>query len=108
MVVNVTDQNFEEKVIEKSEEIPVVVDFWSNWCPPCNIFGPILEKIAEKQKEKFILVKAHIDQAPETSGKYGIESIPSVKMFKNGKVIDEFLGAIPESDVIEWLNKNLK
>ena len=108
MVINVTDKDFKEEVIEKSEEIPVVVDFWSNWCPPCHILGPILEKIAEEQKGKFILAKADIDQALEISRKYGIESIPNVKMFKNGKVVDGFVGAIPEPNVKEWLNKNLK
>jgi len=108
MIINVTDKNFKEKVIEKSEEIPVVVDFWSEWCPPCNILGPILEKIAEEQKEKFILAKANTEQTLENSRKYGIESIPNIKMFKNGKLVNGFIGAIPESDVREWFNKNLE
>ncbi len=107
MIINITDKDFKEKVIEKSEEIPVVVDFWSEWCPPCNILGPILEKIAEEQKEKFILAKANTEQTLENSRKYGVESIPNIKMFKNGKLVGGFIGAIPESDVREWLDKNL-
>ena len=107
MVVNVTDQNFEEKVIKKSEEIPVVVDFWSWWRPPCNMLGPILEKVAEEQKEKFILAKANTNQARKRAIEYGVMSIPNVKMFKNGEIVDEFVGAMPEDSVKEWLDENL-
>lgn len=107
MVVNVTDEDFENKVIKKSEEIPVVVDFWSQWCPPCNMLGPILEKVAEEQKEKFILVKANTDEARTRALQYGVMSIPNVKMFKKGKIVDGFVGAIPEESVKEWLDKNL-
>jgi len=107
MILDVTDQDFKEKVIEKSEEILVVVDFWATWCPPCIILSPILEKLAEEQKGKFVLIKVNVDQAPKTSREYGIMSIPSVKMFKQGKLTDEFLGAMPEPNVREWINKNL-
>ena len=107
MVINVTDQDFQEKVIEKSEEIPIVVDFWAAWCMPCLMLSPALEKFAEEYKGKFTLVKVNVEQAPETSRKYAVMSIPSVKMFKNGEITDEFVGAIPESNIKEWLNKNL-
>jgi len=106
--MDVTDQDFKEKVIEKSKEIPVIVDFWATWCTPCFMLGPILEKIAQEQKEKFVLAKVDVDQAQNNATKYRIMSIPNVKMFKDGKVVDEFVGAIPESSVREWLNKNLE
>jgi len=108
MVMNVTDLDFKEKVMEKSKEIPVVVDFWAQWCQPCLMLGPILEEFEEESKSKFILVKINVDMAPETSKQYGIMSIPSVKMFKQGKPTAEFIGALPKEQVEGWLNKNLE
>ena len=106
-IAEVNDNDFQEKVIEKSKEIPVVVDFWATWCMPCLMLGPVLEKLAEEYKGKFILAKVNVDVARETAMKYGIMSIPSVKMFKNGEIVDEFIGALPEGRVKEWLEKNL-
>jgi len=108
MVMNVTDLDFKEKVIEKSKETPIVADFWAQWCPPCLILGPILEEIEEESKNKFILAKINVDNAPETSKQYNIMSIPSVKIFKQGGKIAEFVGALPKKQVKEWLNKNLE
>ena len=105
--MDVTDQDFEEKVIIKSMEIPVVVDFWAEWCQPCLILSPTLEKFAEEYNRKFVLVKVNVDNARIKAQEYGIMSIPNVKMFRNGKVVDGFIGAIPEPNVKEWLNKNL-
>jgi putative thioredoxin len=107
MAIDVTDQNFVERIIKKSKEIPIVVDFWAKWCQPCLILGPILEGFEKKLDGKFILAKVNVDDAPKMSEEYKIESIPNVKMIKNGKVADEFIGSIPESNVEEWLNKNL-
>jgi len=107
-IINVTDENFEEEVIIKSMEIPVVVDFWATWCSPCLMLSPALEKFAEEYKEKFILVKVNVDDARVKSQEYNVMSIPSVKMFKDGKIVDEFVGAIPEDNVKEWLDKNLE
>jgi len=108
MVIKVIDVDFKEKVIEKSKEIPVIVDFWAQWCQPCLILGPILEELEEESKSKFILAKINVDEAPETSKQYSIMSIPSVKMFKQGRPIAEFIGALPKEQVKEWLNKNLE
>ncbi len=105
--IEVDDSNFEEEVIKQSEKIPVVVDFWAQWCMPCLVLGPVLEKIAEKYKGKFILAKLNVDKSPITSQKYKIMSIPNVKMFKDGKIVDEFVGALPEFQVQNWLDKNL-
>ncbi len=107
MKIDVDDKNFEEEVIKKSEDKPVVVDFWASWCMPCNMLGPVLENLTEKNQEKFILAKVNVDNAPKVSAQYSIRSIPAVKLFKGGKVIDEFVGALPEPAVSEWLNKNL-
>lgn len=108
MVMNITDIDFKEKVIEKSKETPIVVDFWAQWCQPCLTLSPILEELEEESKSKFILAKINVDEAPETSKQHSIMSIPSVKMFKQGKQIAEFVGALPKEQVKEWLDKNLE
>jgi len=105
--IEVNDGNFEEKVIEQSKKIPVVVDFWAQWCMPCLILSPILEKLVEEYKGKFVLAKCNVDEARNQATKYSVMSIPCIKMFKDGEIVDEFVGAIPEPNVREWLNKNL-
>ena len=106
-IIEVDDKNFEKKVIEKSKEIPVIVDFFATWCFPCKILSPILEKIAEEYKGKIILAKVNVDEAREHAIKYNIQAVPTVKFFKDGKVLDEFVGVMPEERIKEWLNKNL-
>ena len=108
MVMNATDLDFKEKVVKKSKEIPVVIDFWASWCYPCQMLGPILEELEKEFRGKFLLIKINVDSAPETSKQYNIMSIPSVKMFKQGKPIAEFVGAMPNEQVKEWLDKNLE
>jgi len=105
--ISVDDSNFERDVIEKSKDVPVVVDFWATWCMPCMMLGPTLEKLAEEYKGRFILAKLNVDGNPMVSQKYGIMSIPSVKLFKNGGVVDEFVGALPEPQVRNWVETNL-
>jgi len=105
--IDVSDENFQEEVIERSKKIPVVVDYWAPWCGPCMVLAPILEKLVKEYDGKFILAKINVDENPIVSQKYGIMSIPNVKMFKNGMVVDEFIGAIPERMVREWLEKSL-
>jgi len=105
--MDVTDADFKEKVLEKSKEIPVVVDFWASWCMPCQILKPVLEKVSSDYGGKFELAKVNVDQARQSAAAYGIMGILSVKMFKNGEVVDEFTGALPEEKIREWLNKNL-
>lgn len=107
MEIDVNDNNFEKEVLEKSKEIPVVVDFWAQWCSPCLILKPILEKLAKEYEGKFILAKANVDEVKSNAQKYEVRGIPSVKMFKNGEIIDEFTGSLPEESIKQWLDKNL-
>mgnify|MGYP000533551637 FL=1 len=106
-IIDVNEPDFQEKVIERSKETPVVVDFWAPWCQPCLFLSPTLEKLAREYDGKFILAKINVDQNRFIAQRYGIMSIPSVKMFKKGEIVGEFLGAMPEPHVRGWLNKNL-
>mgnify|MGYP006293234121 CR=1 FL=1 len=103
----VNDANFNRKVIEQSEETPVIVDFYANWCMPCKILGPLLEKVVDDYEGKVDLAKCNVDEAGQSASKYGVRGIPSVKMIKNGEVVDEFTGALPEQEIRNWIDKNL-
>jgi thioredoxin len=104
--VNLTDQNFNQ-FIESSEK-PVLVDFWAQWCTPCLILGPTLEKVAQEYSDRLTLVKVNLDAAPQTSQKYGIEQIPTVVLFKDGKPVSGFIGVRPETVIKEFLEEALK
>lgn len=107
MEIEVNDANFEKEVIEKSKTTPVLVDFWASWCGPCVNLKPTLEKLAKEFDGKFILAKAATDENPNAASKFGVMSIPSVKLFKNGEILDEFVGAQPESIIRQWLEQKL-
>ena len=97
--------DFQTDVLEQSQSIPVLVDFWAEWCAPCRVLGPVLEKLAEVHQDKWRLVKIDTEQNPEIAGYFGIRSIPNVKLFIDGQVADEFSGALPEEAIIEWLQR---
>ncbi len=105
--MNVDDTNFEKKVVQKSDAAPVVVDFWAPWCMPCTMLGPVLERLEKEYRSKFVLAKLNVDSNHKTAAKYGIRGIPAVKMFKDGKVVAEFTGSMPENSVRSWLDRNL-
>ena len=105
--VNYGTDNFEIDVLERSYKVPVLVDFWAEWCGPCRVLGPVLEKLADENKDRWALVKLNTDKHPELSARYGIRSIPNVKLFVDGKVVDGFIGALPENMVTGWLSKAL-
>ncbi|GAG34178.1 unnamed protein product, partial [marine sediment metagenome] len=104
-IVEVTDKDFREKVIEKSQEIPVVVDFWAPWCQPCLVLGPVLEHLVEQHKNKLILAKINVQANQSVASQFGIRGIPAVKMFRDGEVVNEFTGLLPEEKIKEFLEK---
>lgn len=102
---DVTQADFEEKAIAASFRQPVVIDFWAPWCAPCKVLKPLLEKLAEEYGGRFLLAKVNSDENPEVSAQFKVRGIPAVKAVVNGKVVDEFTGALPEGQVRAWLEK---
>lgn len=98
-------KNFRDDVIEKSYQIPILVDFWAEWCGPCKILGPILEKLAAKHKGRWELVKINTEKHQQLAAQFQIHGIPNVKLFVDGQIIDEFSGALPERTLEQWLQK---
>ena len=105
--MNYEIKDFQKDVIEKSYDRPVLVDFWAEWCAPCRMIGPILEKLAEENKDNWELMKVDTDKNQQIATRYGVRGIPNVKLFRNGEVINEFTGALPEPAIREWLKKSI-
>src|SRR5438874_1200558 len=102
-VIEVTDATFGTSVLEESYRRPVVVDFWADWCQPCRLIGPVLERLAAEHRGEFLLGKLDVDANPQASAAFRIQSIPAVKAFVDGKLANEFVGAIPEQSIRQFL-----
>lgn len=107
-VVNATAATFDRDVFQRSNEVPVVVDFWAAWCGPCRVLGPILEKLAREYAGRFVLVKADAERLPEAAIQFQVQSIPAVFGVVGGEIADFFAGALPESHVRVWLDRLLQ
>ncbi len=103
-IVDVSEMNFTQEVIEASRRIPVLVDFWAPWCGPCRSLGPILEKLAVEYQGRFRLAKVNSDENQALAGQFGVRGIPSVKAVVGGQIVNEFTGALPESAVREFID----
>ena len=97
--------NFEATVLQPSREVPVVVDFWAPWCQPCQTLRPMLEKLAGEYGGRFLLVKVNADENPEIAQQFGVRSIPTVKVVHQGRIVDEFTGALPEDELRAFIDR---
>ena len=101
----ITDSNFDDEI--KNSQLPILIDFWAEWCGPCKQIGPILEEIGEAKKDKLKIFKLNVDENPQTPQKFGVRGIPTLMLFKDGKLIDTKVGSLPKNMLESWLDPNL-
>ena len=106
MVQDVSDQDFKNEVLDSN--LPVLVDFWAEWCGPCRQLAPVVSDISAEMQGKVKVVKVNIDSSPDTPGKFGVRGIPTLMLFKDGKNIATKVGALPKSALMDWLTSELK
>ncbi len=104
-VIQVGDSNFEEEILKS--DIPALVDFWASWCAPCRAIAPIVEGMAKNYADKVKVAKLNVDENPSTPGKYGVRGIPTLILFKDGEVVDQVVGAVPKSQIVNLIEKVL-
>ena len=102
MALEVTDASFEKDVLQS--EVPVLVDFWAVWCGPCRMIAPMVEEIAGEFSGKAVVAKCDVDSSPGVAGRFGIRNIPTILFFKDGKVADKQVGAVPKANIVAKLN----
>ena len=105
--MDVTTETFDRDVIERSRELPVVVDFWAAWCGPCRMLGPALEAEAAKRDDRLELVKLDVDAEPQIAARYGIRSIPTVAVFRDGTPVTGFVGALPPKAIGQFFDEHV-
>jgi len=101
----ITDSNFDDEI--KNSQLPILIDFWAEWCGPCKQIGPILEEIGEAKKDKLKIFKLNVDENPQTPQKFGVRGIPTLMLFKDGKLIDTKVGSLSKNILESWLDPNL-
>lgn len=104
MANNATDSNFEKNVLKSSKL--VLVDFWAEWCGPCRQLTPIIDEVASEMSSVVEVFKMNVDENPDTPTEYGIRSIPTLMLFKNGAVVSTKIGSLPKSAIVDWINQN--
>lgn len=104
-IINVSDSNF-DSIILKSD-MPALVDFWASWCAPCKAIAPVVDEMAAQYSGKVRVAKMNVDDNPATPGKYGVRGIPTLILFKNGKIVDQLVGAVPKGQIKELIDKAL-
>ena len=106
-IFDVTRETFETYVLQNSHKVPVLVDFWADWCQPCQMLMPVLAKIVEEYNGEVLLAKVNSDQQQELAGQFGVRSLPTVKVFKDGQPVDEFMGVQPEPAIREMIERHI-
>jgi thioredoxin 1 len=104
-IIHLSDTSFEEQVMQS--QLPVLVDYWAEWCGPCKMIGPVVEELANEFDGKAIIGKVDVDTNPEVSAKFGIRSIPTLLVFKGGEIVDKQVGAVPKSVLSEKIEAQL-